>query len=161
MIGLITKIIDVYEVNSDTTSRKRALLLGKVSFICGIILIGGICMYVSSGMLLFINPFYAYYWHNELKVTIPMYLPFIDETTETGFFSLLTIHFIEIVCAAVGTGCADFAFLVIVANIPVFTTIFVDNVNELNEILQEKKIDWLPAKAKLLNVFLLYNEIWQ
>lgn len=161
MIGIVGKVVDVYTVNSMTTSRKRALLLQKVSKISEIAIIGGLMLYISSGMLHFINPFFAYYLHNELKVAMPMYLPFIDETTKRGFIILLIIHFVEIIFATVATTCVDFSFLVIIANIPIFSTIFADNVNELSKILREKKTNLSIVKAKLRNIFLLYNDLCQ
>lgn len=161
MIGIVERVVNVYTVNSKTASRKRALLLQKVSIISEIALVGGLIIYVSGGMLHFIDPFFAYYLHDELKVAMPMYLPFIDETTERGFALLLTIHFVEIVFASVATTCVDFAFLVIIANIPIFSTIFADSVKELSEILREKNRKLTIAKAILRNIILMHNELWQ
>lgn len=161
MIAIVDRVVNVYTVNSTTASRKRAKLLQKVSIISEVASIGGSIMYISGGMLHFISPFFAYYLHGELKVAMPMYLPFIDETTKRGFTILLIIHFVEIVFASVATTCVDFSFLVIIANIPIFSTIFADNVRELSEILREKKRNLATAKAILRNIFLMHNELWQ
>lgn len=86
---------------------------------------------------------------------------FIDETTRNGFIALGITHLVFITLTVAGSACTDFMFFMIVVNIPVLSTIFVDNVEELNEILREETIDVLLAKSKLKNILLMHKEIWE
>lgn len=158
---IMEKIVDVYEANVKTKSRKRALFLKNVSLISEIALIGGVILYMGCVILHLIVPIYAYYWQNKSQPLFPLYIPFIDEKTVDGFILLTSIQTIEISLAAVCCACTDVLFLLLIINVPIFTFIFEENVNELTQLLQKKKVQNMPlAKAKLQNIFVMYNEIW-
>lgn len=160
IIDIFNKIIDVYEANAKTTSPKRALLMQKISWISEWTLIGGFFTYIIFGTLQFTYPIYGYFWQHEIKPLFPLYLPFVDEKTTVGYVILMLIQCTEMYLSLVGSACTDFIFMVLIINVSVFSTIFEDNVIELNEILRENKVDMPAAKTKLRGIFELYHDIW-
>lgn len=158
--SIVNRIVAIYEVNADTELRKRALLLEKMSRISEMTLIGGSIVYTIGGVLHIINPIYGYYWQHKFKPLIPLYVPFVDETAADGFAILLTIQTIEIIVATMASICADFPFMIVIMNVWIFSTIFEDNVNELNEIFRAKKVDMPLAKTKLKGIFEMYYDNW-
>lgn len=155
----INKIIDVYDANAKTKSRKRALLLHKMALISEMLLICGFIAYMGCAIIHLINPIYAYFWRNEFQALFPLYIPFIDEKTPGGFILLILIQTVEIFISAAAIASADFAFAIIIANLWIFSTIFENNVSELDKILHEKKVDMTLAKAQLKNIVEMYNDI--
>lgn len=114
------------------------------------------------GMIYIVNPIFSYFWLNEIKPMLPVYMPFIDENTLIGFIELTLIHIIFIFTGALGTVSVDFMVVMIVLNVPIFSTIFSDNVHELNDILHARNDGHdksVLTKAKLRNLFFMFGEI--
>lgn len=160
-VELMDKIIAIYAANSKTTSRKRLKLIKLFSLINEIIIKVGSALYFLAGLFYLINPIYSYYTKGELIPLIPVYMVMIDETTRNGFIALGITHMALTALTVTGSACSDFMFVTLVVNIPVMSTILVDNVEELNEILKEETVDEPLAKAKLKNILLLHKEIWE
>lgn len=155
------KIIAVHAANAKTTSRKRLKLIKLFSLITEIVIRGGSALYFLVGIFYMINPIYSYYVKNELIPLVPVYMIFIDETTRNGFIALGITHLAFTALTVTGSACSDFMFVMLIVNMPVMSTIFVDNVDELNEILREETVDVPLAKAKLKNILLMHREIWE
>lgn len=88
-------------------------------------------------------------------------MPLIDENTKHGFIALGVIHLIFLVLTIIATACTDFMFVMLVVNIPVLSTIFSDHVRELNDMLREENVNESVARAKLKNILLMHQEIWE
>lgn len=129
-------------------------MVGEILFIVGLI------AYILCAALHFVNPIYGYFWHGEYKPLIPLYIPFIDETTPSGFAILVLIQTIEVFSACLASASVDFPYIIVVINVWVFSSIFKENVSELNETLQVKYVDMPSVKAKLQNIFKMYYDIW-
>lgn len=158
-IRMINKIIEVYAVNSKTTSIARAHLLQKMAKITEFVLIFGMIAYIFVGVFLFSVPIYAFVWQNKLKPIFPLYLPFIDETTYTGFAILTLQHSTCVIFSVFGNASADFLFLMLIVNIPIFTTIFNDEIFEINDQLAQNEPNLTLIQMKLRRTFAMYNEI--
>lgn len=87
-------------------------------------------------------------------------MPFVDESTKSGFIALMGIHFAYMLTVVSSVG-VDFIFVMTIINIPLLAIIFGDNVQELNEILREENVNEKVAKAKLRNILLMQREIWE
>lgn len=131
-----------------------------MSWLSEMILIGGLTAYISCATIHFINPIHGYFWQHEFKALVPLYIPFVDESTVVGFTILLSIQTIEAFFAALTSGAADFPFMITVINVWIFSAIFHDHVNELNGILHEKKVDMPMARATLQSITEMYCDIW-
>lgn len=131
-----------------------------MSWVSEVILVGGFIAYILVAVLHLINPIYGYFWQHELKALFPLYIPFIDEKSVSGFTILISIQTMQALGAAVGSGCTDFPFMIIVINIWIFITYFKDDTNDLNAILRKKKVNMALATNKLRHIFKLYNDIW-
>lgn len=158
IVDLMNNIIDIYAANAKAPSRNRLKLIQKYAIITEIVIKGGITVYTFAGLFYLINPFYSYYWRNELVPLIPLYLPYIDENTTIGFSFLTAMHAIYLFLAVIGTACTDFMFVMMVVNMPLLSNIFRDNINELNGILREENVNEPLAKAKFKNILLLHRE---
>lgn len=156
----IEKIVNIYEANINTASRKRAILLRNISIISNRIMIGGLTGSTFVAIVHYINPIYMYYWQNEYSTLFPLYIPFIDEKTAHGFVVLMIIQTVEVFCASIASASVDIMFAMIVVNILIFANIFVDYVNELNGNLRKDEMIVSFAKIKLKNVIDAYNDIW-
>lgn len=161
LVTAMDQITFIYAANAKTTDRKRLMLLSNFSLITEIVLKAGSALYCCAGLFYILNPFYSYYFKNELIPLIPLYIPFIDEETKTGFITLCGIHFGFMILTVMATACTDFMFVMIIVNIPVLSTIFCDNVRELNDILKNKNVDVPAAKGKLRNILLMHRDIWE
>lgn len=159
IIRTIDKIVDVYENNSKNVSLERANLLRKTAMITELVLKFGIILYISVALFLLGVPIFAYFWQNELRPMYLSFLPFIDETTYTGFAILTLYHIIGAYGAIVGSGCVDFLFPMLVVNVPIFTTIFYDEIREMNEVLKKRERNARLVKMKLRRTIAMFDEI--
>lgn len=160
-VDIMDKITAIYAANSKSTSRDRLKLIRLFSIITEVVIKGGLVTYCLAGAFYMINAIYSYYVKHEIIPLVPVYMIFIDETTKNGFIALACVHLAFISLTIVGTACTDFMFVMIIVNMPVLSTIFVDNVRELSEILKESTVNVLLAKAKLRNILLMHKEIWE
>lgn len=162
------KIIDVYTVNSVGVPNKRLKLLQLLSTLTELLLECGFAGCCLCGILFIVNPIFSYVWMHEMRPMLPVYTPFIDENTLSGFIQLTLIHTVFIVSGVIGTASVDFMIVMIVLNVPIFTIIFSDNVQELNDIMHAKNDRRLGGegpdksvmvKAKLRNLFFMFGDI--
>lgn len=159
--NIIRKIVGVYEANAKTTSRKRALLMQKMSLISRTIFIGGAIAYIFCIILHFLNPIYGYFWQNEFKALFPLYIAFIDENSVGGFIILVSIQTVQLIISIAAFTAVDYSFMTIAANCWIYSSIFEDNANELNEVLQnEKAVDSSTSNIKLRKMVEAYYDIW-
>lgn len=161
LVDLMNKEVDVYEANSNNVSSKRAILAHQLSTICEWIFKCGLALYACAGMFYLVNPLYSYFWLNEIVPVMPIFMPFIDENTQTGFVQLTIIHLVFITTSVIGSGASDFMFILLIFNMIFLARILTDNANELNAILRKDKVDRRVAKAKLVNILLMHREIFE
>lgn len=145
IVSLMNKVVEVYAANRKGVAVKRLKMIQQFTLITELVLQVGTAMYFHVGGLYFVYPNYAYYGRRKRVSIMPCFHPFIDETF--------------LCAAAVGTVAIDFMFLIIIINVPAFSSIFSENVEELNTILWIEKVGELSEKAKLRNLFLMYREI--
>lgn len=161
VVEVMDKITAVYEANSKSTSVKRLKLLKLFSIVTEVVIKGGSAVYCLAGIFYLINPIYSYFWKHELIPLIPVYIIFVDETTKNGFILLTIVHISFMVLTISGTAGTDFMFAMIIVNVPVLSTIFVDNIEELNEMLRADTVNVPLVKVKLKNILLMHREIWE
>lgn len=160
-VEIMDKIIEIYLENSKTNSRKRLLLIQRFSFITEVVFKGGCIIYYLAGLFYFIDPLYTYITRHELKPMFPIYFPFIDESTNVGFAILCGIHLFFVVIATTATICSDFLFVTIIFNVPVLSTILIDNIVELSDMLNEPEVNEPLARARFKNILLMHREIYE
>lgn len=161
----IDKIISIYAANMKNVAHgsnqsPRSLLLHKFATITEILLKCGLTVYIFAGCFYFLNPIYLYSTKKEIVPILPLYMPFIDVTTKSGYILLVAIHLGFLFIAVFGSACTDLMFAVVAANIFIPANIFDDNVRELNELLTAKKVKLQFVKAKLMNIILIHREIY-
>lgn len=159
MIAYLDKIVSIYAANIKDIGRERSLILRKFSTASEILLKCGVVVYLLAGCFYLLNPIYLYYTKNEIVPLLPLYMPFIDESTKSGFILLSAIHLGFLFIAVVASACTDLWFAMVAVNFFVPANIFSENVRELNVILTQDKVDIQLTKAKLLNILLIHREI--
>lgn len=161
IVNVMDKIIEIYAANSNSASRKRLLLLQRFAFITEVVFKGGCFIYYIAGLFYLIAPAYAYYTRNELLPMFPLFLPFIDEKTNTGFAILTGIHMVLMLIAATASSATDFLFFTIIVNFPVLSTILKYNTEELSSVLGEEEVNIPLVKAKFKNILLLHRDVYE
>lgn len=156
---LMDEIIAIYAANAKSKSPDRLKLMKLFSTITEVVLKGGFLVYCFGGLFYLINPIYSYYFKHELIPLIPVYVIFVDETTKYGFIALAIIHLSLLTMTVIGSASTDFLFITLIANMPVLSTIFVDNVEELSGILKEHTVNIALVRAKLKNIMLMHKQI--
>lgn len=158
-VSIMDKFVEIYAANSKDASPRRQKLIQIFAILTEITLVGGFTIYFLAAMVYLINPIYSYYFKNELVPIYPFYFPLFDENTISGYLALLAFHLTILVIAISGTGAVDFMFTAMFVNYLLLSYIFSDNVRELNEILNEKKLNSLLIRAKLKNILLMHRDI--
>lgn len=155
------QFIDIFKMNAKNPSRTRQMLMQRHAFITELVLKGGFVLYAMAGLFYFIEPIYAFVYYNEFIPLVPVFFPYIDENTTVGYVILTLIHIIYIALATIASACTDFMFIMIIANIPVLSNIFKDEVKELNETLSEEDADIRVVRGRLRNILLMHRELWE
>lgn len=161
LIDLMNKEVDIYAVNSDNVFTKRIIFAQQFSTISDWIFKCGFALYSFSGGTYLVYPLYSYFCRDEIIPLIPLYMPFIDEKTKSGFIGLTIIHLVIIVLTIIASAAVDFMFITLTFNMIFFGRIFCDNVDGLNDTLRGEEVDKAVAKAKLINILLIHREIFE
>lgn len=158
MVAYIDKIIKIYTENAKNAIN-RSENLDKCVTISRLILKLGVVIYTLAGLFYLLNPIYLYCTRREIVPLLPLYMPFIDETTKHGFILLSVLHLGFVFVAVVASAGSDLLYALVVINFFVPVNIFHNNIDELNTLLSKSKPNDKFIKAKLLNVIFIHREI--
>lgn len=158
-VATMDKFVTIYAVNSRDSSRSRQKLMQKFATFSEVIIFSGFALFAGAVLIYQLSPIYSYFIENELIPMFPLYFPLIDETTTSGFVILTIIHLLIQISAMSGTAAVDFMFTALFINILLLSFIFSDNIRELNDILNEKKVNSKLVRAKLRNILFMHREI--
>lgn len=165
VVDVMDQFIDIFKMNAKHPSLKRQKLLHKHAFYTEVVLKGGVIMYCLAGAFYLIDPIYSYIFLDKMVPIFGIFFPYIDENTTVGYSILTAIQLVYMVLAVIATACTDFMFIMIIVNIPTLSSIFADEVEELNEALkaeaEEKEIDEAQVKGKFYNILFMHREIWE
>lgn len=159
ILEMVLKIISIYEQNSPKSERRRLELCTKFANYTEIIFLGGMVLYTISVTTYLLPPLYIYLTEQRVELILPVFIPGVDENTDTGKVIHYTFHLTCIILAFFGSTSSDFTFTMIIINAPVMAKILGINVGELNEMMAEKKPDPLMIKFKFRNILLIYREM--
>lgn len=124
LISLMNKDVEIYAANSNIASPNRIMLAQQFSTITEWIFECGFVLYAGSGMFYLLYPLHSYFWLDKTVPIMPLYMPFIDENTTSGFVELTVIHLEFIVTTVIGSAGVDFIFIMLIFNIIFFARIF-------------------------------------
>lgn len=163
VIEIIDQFIDYYKMNAKHKSPKRQQLLQTHAFFTEVLQKGGLFLYFFAGLFYFVEPTYMFLFRNKIIPVFPVFFPYVDETTSSGYIILTMIHIVYLVTAVLGSAVTDFTFIMIIVNIPVLSNIFTDEVNELNKSLEDKEeeVDVLQVKGRFRNILFMYRKIFE
>lgn len=158
LVALMDKLVEVYKANAKGVSSKRLKMIRTSALITELVLKIGIALYSLTGVFYLTNPLYAYYTRHERVHIILLFIPFIDETTNSGFGILSAIHLICMILGVIAIAGSDFLFVMIILNVPLLSSIFSENIDELNGILRAEMLHVRSMRANLRNILLMHRE---
>lgn len=159
IIRLFDQLVDIFGANDKHPSYKRVKTLHRFVIFTENVLKYGIIAYVLALLSYFAYPIYMYLHANEIVACLPVYIPYVDETTILGYAILIVFHVISMLLAFFGSTCCDFTFTLIIMNVPAMAYLFGATIDELNEQLMAPKRAWSVIKARLRNILLQRQEV--
>lgn len=158
-ITKLTFIRLLFKMHISTKSRERLELFKRFAFYNTMVVKIAILVYSGAVASFFPYPIYMYYFHNELVPLTLMYVPGVDETTISGYMFLLMFHSFLLVLTVVGMGVCDILVALCIINIPIFSRLIEDEVDQLNEILDKNMENGHMWKYRLHNLYVMHQEM--
>lgn len=125
---------NIYKSNMCRSQRaydilKRFVRIAEIIVKCGAVIIMGslIGLFATSTVMSVVD--------GKRNPLFEAYLPFVDETTDSGFAILTLFHLLGIFLSGYGTCCIDLLLILYVIHVKVMADIFADHLDQLNEAL--------------------------
>lgn len=159
IIRLIDQLVDICKANEKHQSYNRVRTLHRFVIFTENVLKYGILSYVLALLSYYAYPIYMYLQANEIVACLPVYMPYVDETTIIGYAILNVFHVICLLLGFFGSTCCDFTFTLIILNVPAMAYLFGATIDELNEQMMAPKRAWPVIRAQLRNILLQRQEV--
>lgn len=113
-----------------------------------------------TGLAFMSTPMLTYWLTGVVEPVIPLYLPYVDETTTVGFCQLFVMHVLILVIGVIGMICADLTFFLTISHICPMTDVLVSKLNELEERLKDADRNYgLVTRNYLFNIVRMHQQI--
>lgn len=155
----ICLIQDLYKIHAKTKSRELAVYFEKFAVFTEILFKIMIIAFLSSTVTFFLYPFYMYFIKGELMPMMPLYLPFVNESTIIGFIIINSYQFLCAVISVVGLSALEFLTAIIIISSLIFAKLISRDLLQINADLQEIDPGMLIVKARLRNIFLMHQQL--
>lgn len=149
----------LFKVHIKTKSKNRLALFERFAFYNEAIFIVGFLVYIGAAASFFPYPIYMYVYENKRVPFLSMYIPGIDETTLVGHLTLISLQIPLFFMAIVGMASCDIMYAMMLINIPILARLFEDEINEMNEMLEEKTVKVHIWKYRLRNLLVMQQEM--
>lgn len=150
-------IQQLYNIHAKTASPARAEYFRKFAMFTEFLFKFLTFVLLMAVIFFFIVPIYVYATENRLVPLIPLYLPGIDETTNTGYMLLLLLHSTQTVMCVIGFVAFEFLLEIIVINSLIFGKLIALDTemisNELENGMRHNAI------YRLKNIFIMHQEM--
>ena len=132
------------------------------------------CLCVDRALLLYQFLMFAYFFaaigfiscvvfyyvvKHERILIITIYIPYLDPSTNFGYFCTVSIHLFMLYIAVSGMLCSDGCFLILVVHITGLGDWFIVLLIELNEELDSPKHDKAKVKKMVRNICTEFTEL--
>lgn len=154
----ISFIEQLFFEHISTKSKNRLEIFKRFAFYNELIVKGGLVLYCGGVMAFFPYPIYMYICRNEMVPLMPLHTPVIDDTTPSGYITLLVIHLFLISIGVVGMSACDVFYTVMISNVPIMARLIEDETNQLNESLERNPSEGM-WKCQFRNIILMHQEM--
>ena len=115
--------------------------------------------YFSAAIGFILSVVYYYVVKHERILIITIYIPYLDPSTDFGYFCTVSIHLFMLYIALSGMLCSDGCFLILVVHITGLGDWFTVLLTELNEELDNPKHDKAKVKEMVRNICTEFTEL--
>ncbi|XP_053692338.1 odorant receptor 67d-like [Sabethes cyaneus] len=117
--------------------------------------------YVIAGVAFFVLPFYVMVVRQEKSLVLPLELPFVEPFSETGYVITTVYHLVMVAMGIMGILAADMGIMILVLHIIGIVDVFMNNLEELDEILLQPELDAEHKQKKFTEICKMHKEIIQ
>lgn len=155
---IIRFIQRMYKIHSTIKSKDRIEYFKNFAFATEMIFKVMSTLYLLSVFTFFPYPLYMYYFENEVVTILPIYMPFVDETTFAGYIITCAYQIVLLVLATIGVLACDSFMAIIIVSTLIFAKLIKFDMEQINEDLKEKE-STLTVKARFRNILLMHQEM--
>lgn len=155
---IIRFIQNLYRIHVNTKSPERKEYFANFALATEIMFKVMTPVYISSAFIFLLYPLYMYFFENELVPILPLYLPFVDQSTVTGYIILNTYLIIAILFATCGLLGCDFFMTIITVSTLIFAKLMTI---EMKQICADLQVDNSAqiVKRRFRNMLLMHQEM--
>lgn len=156
LMPIFNFIEDIYRKNSasDTKYYKICQYYGNISARTVQIMY---TLYFYSILLMGASGAYESYCSGELKPTLLIYLPGIDDRSTCYMLLLVIFNYAIAVMSLISSPLNDALFFVLFANIPMIPKIIEGQLNELNERQEDRMVSRKEIRSRMWQYFLMHS----
>lgn len=151
-------IQDIYKANITTESVERSEYFRKFALFTEYFFKFILYFYLSTISTSLVYPIFVFITQNEFFPIMPLYLPYIDETTVVGFTIISIYHIILISLVSFGIVAIDFFLAIIIISSLMFAKIISLEMHEIHVDLDEKGSQ-IAIKARFRNILRMHKEM--
>lgn len=151
-------IQDLYKANITTESVERSEYFRKFALFTEYFFKFILFFYLSLISTCLVYPIFVYTTQNELEVIMPLYLPFINETTIVGYTIINIYHITLISIVSFGIVAIDFFLAIIIISSLIFSKIISLEMHQIHVDLEEKNKE-LAIKVRFRNILRMHKEM--
>lgn len=148
----------LYKIHSTIKTKKRIEYFNNFAFATEMIFKVMSTLYLLSVFTFFPYPLYMYYFENEVVTMIPIYMPFVDEKTFTGYIIVSGYQITIFVIATLGVLACDSFMAIIIVSTLIFAKLIKFDMEQINDDLLEKD-STITVKARFRNILLMHQEM--
>lgn len=152
-------IQDLYNIHAKNKSRELAAYFDKFALFTEILFKAMIISFASVTSTFFVYPFYMYFVKGELMPIMPLYLPFVDESTCIGYIALNVYQFLCCIISVVGFSALEFLMTIIIISSLIFSKLIGRELQQINVDLRDDECNMLMVLGRLTNIFLMHQEM--
>lgn len=116
-------------------------------------------LYITGGIAFLSFPVLVYAIMRMKEPWLPIFVPFIDYDTQKGFIVTSIYHYVVIYTASVGLGYCDALFFNLAFNVSTMAGLQCNQLSMLNEELTNVKLRKSINRIRLVNFFLMNQEM--
>lgn len=158
MQWVINIIQNLYKENIKTECLERLEYFRKFALFTDYFFKILLFFYISTVSTCFVYPFFVYFTQNEVVPIMPLYVPYVDESTVIGFTIISIYHVLMVLLASFGISATDFFLAIIIISSLMFAKLITLELRQIQMDLQEKCSE-IELKARFRNILRMHKEM--
>ncbi|XP_053696907.1 odorant receptor 67d-like [Sabethes cyaneus] len=115
--------------------------------------------YFVAGSAFFVLPIYMLVIKQEKTLILPLELPFVETFSDAGYVIIMVYHAVMVIIAIAGILAADMGIMIYVLHIVGIVDVFVNNLDELDEMLVQPDTSERAKQQKFTEICIMHREI--